>query len=329
MNKSYDVIGFGNTLMDFLIEVDDGMLTSLNLNKGEFHLIDQEKANGILTHLITRQLPIQTVPGGSSANTLRGIAFLGGKAILYGKVGQDTHGISYVKQVEDHGVISRITTRDDMITGHAITFITPDAQRTFSVHLGAAVHLTKEDVLEDDVKNSKILHLEGYQLEGPTLSTMVHTLELAKKHHTLISMDLADPGVIRRNKNFLQTMVQKYVDILFVNEQEAKEFTDMGVSDAAQELGKWVKTAVIKVGAQGSLIQHQQKIMKVDAFSAQALDTTGAGDTYAAGFLYGHSQGWKIEDAGKLGSLFASKIVEQIGVKMKHLDAEELKRMIQ
>ena len=112
-----------------------------------------------------------------------------------------------------------------------------------------------------------------------------------------------------------------------MNEQEAEEFTNLKVPAAAvKELGEWVKIAVVKVGIEGSLINFQNTITKINAFSVRAIDTTGAGDSYAAGFLYGYCQGWKIEDAGKLGSLFASKIVEQIGVKMKHLNAEELKK---
>src|SRR3989338_6677614 len=131
--------------------------------------------------------------------------------MLYGKVGKDAHGLSYIEQMQNHGVKTRISQHQHKLTGHALTFITPDAQRTFSVHLGAAVHLEREEVLEEDVQESKILHLEGYQLEGETQETVLQAMELARKHQTLISLDLADPGVVRRNLKLLQRIVLDYV----------------------------------------------------------------------------------------------------------------------
>lgn len=326
--KSIDVLGLGNTLMDFLIEVDDNRLLEFDLKKGEMHLVEEDKAKKILDKIEKEQLKIEFVPGGSAANTLKGVAFLGGAAMLYGKVGKDAHGLSYIEQMQAHGVKTRITHHHHKLTGHALAFITPDAQRTFSVHLGAAIHLEKEDILEDDIKESKILHLEGYQLEGETKETLLQAMELARKHHTLISLDLADPGVIRRNHKLLQRIVQDYVDILFVNEKEAKEFTGKEEEEAAIELGKMVKIAIVKIGERGSIISGDGGLHYIAPFPAKAIDTTGAGDTYAAGFLYGCCCGWPLERCGKLGSLLASKVVEQKGVKLNHLDAEELKKNI-
>lgn len=332
--KTNDVIGLGNTLMDFLIEVDDEHLAEFDLKKSEMHLIEEEKAKEILKKIEEKELKIEYSPGGSSANTLKGIAFLGGKAILCGKVGDDEHGEIYVQEAGKLGLATRIS-KHHKKTGHAITFITPDSERTFSVHLGAALEFAKEDILEEDIKNSKILHLEGYQIEGPTKDAVLHAIELAKKHDTLISIDVADPGVVRRNKEFLKELVQN-VDIIFLNEQEAKEFTGLEKEEAVKELGKWLdnepgresKIAVLKLGREGSLIYSNNDIIKINAFPANAVDTTGAGDCYAAGFLHGYCQNWSLHDSGKLGSLLASKIVENVGVKMSHLDAEELKARV-
>src|SRR3989344_3178652 len=171
MRKTNDVIGLGNALMDFLIEVEENKLLEFNLKKGEMHLVEEEKAKEILNKIEQEKLQIEFVPGGSAANTLKGVAFLGGKAILCGKVGKDKQGLNYVEQMEEHGVKTRIKQHEHKLTGHAVTFITPDAQRTFAVHLGAALHLEKDEVLEDDIIASKILHLEGYQLEGNTKET--------------------------------------------------------------------------------------------------------------------------------------------------------------
>jgi len=251
---------------------------------------------------------------------------LGGKAILCGKVGRDEHGEIYEQQMNSQGVISRIN-KHHKTTGQAITFITPDTERTFSVHLGAALELYPEDILEEDIAESKILHLEGYQLEGPTKETVLQAIKLAKKNQTLISIDLADPGVVRRNKELFNKVLNE-VDIVFVNEKEAREFTGLEEEEAARELAKKVKIAIVKVGEKGSFICCGQKIKKIGIVKAKAIDTTGAGDSYAAGFLYGYCRDWSLEDAGKLGALLAAKVVEQKGVGMKGLDGKSLKKEI-
>lgn len=327
MVKDYDVIGLGNTIMDLLVEVEEHKLLEMNLQKGEFHLVDEERSKELLEKINSSQFKIKTVPGGSSANTLRGIALLGGKVILYGKVGKDKHGEVYVQKMKEQGVDIRINS-DSAATGNAVTFITPDAERTFSVHLGAAINLQKEDLLEDDIKRGKILHLEGYQVEGPTRETVLHAIKLAKKNNTLISIDLSDPGVIRRNKTFLQDLAVNYADIIFVNEAEAKEFTGREEEEAAIEIGKKSKIVVVKLGKRGSLICEKGIITRIDPFPAKVIDTTGAGDCYAAGFLYAFCEGWPIEKAGRLGSLFAAKVVEQTGVVIQNIDHGNLKKEI-
>lgn len=325
--KDYDVIGLGNTIMDLLVEVEEHKLLEMNFKKGEFHLVDEKKSRELLEKINISQFKIKTVPGGSSANTIRGIAMLGGKVILYGKVGKDRHGETYVQEMKEQGVSPRIS-QDSSATGNAITFITPDAERTFSVHLGAAIKLQKEDLLEEDIKRGKILHLEGYQIEGPTKETVLHAITLAKKNNTLISIDLADPGVIRRNKVFLHDLALNYADIVFVNEIEAKELTGYEEEEAAKEIGKQDKIVIVKLGKRGSLICENGVITRIAPFPAKVIDTTGAGDCYAAGFLYAFCQGWPLEKAGKLGSLFAAKVVEQTGVVIRNLDGDNLKKEI-
>lgn len=326
--KTNDLIALGNTLMDFLVEVEDSQLSELNLKKGEFHLVEEAEAKAFLKKISQTNLAIETVPGGSAANTLKGFALLGGKAILYGKVGNDLYGQQYVQEMSRHQVISRINLHPS-ITGHALTFITPDAERTFSVCLGAALTLAKEDILEEDIQKSKILHLESYQFEGPTKEAVLHALALAKKHHTLISLDLADPGVVRRNKAFIKKTISNYADIVFANQAEAKELTGLEPEEALNEISKSTKTAIIKLGEKGSLISSEGIITFINPFPARAVDTTGAGDTFAAGFLYGCCRNWDIEKCGKLGSLMAAKIVEQKGVKIHLLNLKEIKKEIE
>lgn len=326
--KTNDIIGLGSAILDFLIEIGDDKLLEMDLTKGQGHLVDKDKAHKMLEKINNEQLSIKKVSGGSAANCLKGFAFLGGSAILCGKVGNDEHGDFYVQEIKEHGVSSRIG-RNENITGHSLTFISPDAERTFSVHLGAALELYQEDILEEDIAKSKILHLEGYQVEGATRKTIMHAIEFAKKHNTLISIDLADPGVVERNLDFLRELVTNHANIVFVNENEAKAFTGLEEEEAALELAKHAQIAVVKLGAEGSIICSKGEITRIQPFKANAVDTTGAGDCYAAGFLYGFTQGWEFSKAGKLGSLLASKIVEQTGVKITELDVQQIKQQIE
>ncbi len=326
MNKTNDVIGMGSPLMDF--QIDDQRLLEMDLRKGEMHLVDHDKAKAILQKLEQQKVTIEQCPGGSVANTLRGIGLLGGNVILCGKVGDDKHGEYYIEQMKNHRVQRNIT-KHSAVTGHAITFITPDAQRTFSVHLGAAIELSKADVIEEDIANSRVLHLEAYQLEGKTREIVLYAIELAKKHGTSISLDLADPGLIRRNKEFLQKLLRESINIVFANEAEAKEFTGQDDVHALTELAKVCSTAVVKLGPDGSLIAHAGELIMAPAFTAKPVDTTGAGDTYAAGFLYGYCQGWPLQKAAALGSLMAARIVEQKGVRLDRIDIEKLKKQIE
>lgn len=320
--KTNDVIGLGSALMDFLIEVDDDKLIEFDLKKGEMHLVEEEKAKEILNKIEEQKLNVENAPGGSSANTLRGITLLGGSAVLCAKVGNDEHGENYVQQMKGHGVTTRIN-KHHKTTGHCVSFITPDTERTMSTYLGASLELYKEDILEEDIAKSKVLHLEGYQLEGSTKETVLHAIELAKKHQTLISIDLADPGVVRRNKDLFKEILND-VNIVFVNEKEAQEFTGLENEDAALKLAKSCEIAIVKVGEKGSFICSNNEINKIEVVKAKAIDTTGAGDSYAAGFLYGYCHDWNLADSGKLGSLLAAKVVEQKGVGLKGINGKEL-----
>jgi len=323
--KEYDVYGIGSALMDFLIEVDEALLSQFNLKKGNMHLIDKAASADLLKKI--KEYNMKIAPGGSSANTLAGIALLGGKVVFCGKVGDDEHGYLYEKKMVEGNIKSNIG-KADVITGHAITFITPDSERTFATHLGAAMHLKKEDIIEEDIKKSKILHIEGYQLEDPDLrATTLHAMDIAKANDTQISIDLADPGLIERNKEDLKNIVEKYANIVFVNEAEAKAFTGFEEEDALNELIKVTDIAIVKIGERGSLIKKGDEMIKVPAYPVKAVDTTGAGDLYAAGFLYGLCQNQSLEKCGKMGAYVASKVVAQIGARLESLSQEEIAKL--
>lgn len=322
----YDIFGIGSALMDFLIEVDNNELVELNLNKGQFHLIDEEHSKKLLKKIETYK--VKTAPGGSSANTLYGVAILGGNVVFCGKVGKDKHGDIYEQKMIEGNVKPKLGRSED-ITGHAITFITPDTERTFAVHLGASMQLQKEDVFFEDLEHSKILHIEGYQLEDPELRQVsLHSMDFAKKHGIKISIDLGDPGVVSRNKADIKKMVKDYADIVFANEDEAKALTDLEPLEALNEISKVTDIAIVKIGKEGSFIKQGDTIYEIKGYKADAVDTTGAGDMFAAGVLYGITQDLDLKSAGHIGSYYASKVVEQIGARLDKADPDKTKDII-
>lgn len=325
--KKYDVFGIGSALMDFLIEVDENELLKMDLKKGEMHLIDEKKSKEILSKL--KHYNVRTTPGGSSANTLAGVAALGGSAVFCGKIGADHHGEVYEQKSNEDGVCTKLKKHNGKITGHAITFITPDSERTFATHLGAAMHLKKEDILDEDIAQSKILHIEGYQIEDPELrKTVLHAIVLAKKHNTLVSIDLADPAIVKRNLADLKKIVKEHADIVFANEMEAKAFTGKEEEEEALlEISRLCDIAIVKLGKNGSLIKQKDNIYRIPSFKVNAVDTTGAGDMYAAGVLFGIANNISLERAGKIGSWAASRVVSQIGARLNVCLKDEIKEI--
>jgi len=311
----YDVFGIGNPLVDLIFKVDNDVLVELDLAKGIMHLMDEDAVAKLLRRLEHEKVHI--APGDSTANTLAGIANLGGSVCFCGKVGLDEHGLYYEKTLNDGGVSHNLA-KCSLMTGKAITLITPDTERTFAVHLGASAQLEKEDVFEHEICQSKFLHLTGYQLEDKKLrETGLHAMELAKRHNVKISIDLADPNIIKRNRNDLIKIVRKYANIVFVNEAEAAVLTGKKPEQALDELSGMADIAVVKLGEKGSLIKQGNNVHTISAFRVNAVDTTGAGDMYAAGILYGLTHGYSLEKAGKLASYAAAKVVEQVGARLR------------
>jgi len=322
----YDVFGIGSALMDFMVEVDEQRILEFDLKKGHFHLLDEEQTAELLRKI--KGHVVKTSPGGSSANTLYGVALLGGKVVFCGKIGTDEHGNVYEEKMTGRGVRTRLA-RSSYPTGHALTFITPDSERTFAVHLGAALHLTKEDVFFEDLKQSKILHIEGYQLEDKSLRKVsLHAMRYAKRNKVMISIDLGDPGIVSRNRMDLQKIIRTYADIIFANEEEARALTGLQSEDALGLISKMCKIAVVKLGRKGSLMRTQENTFTIPAYPIAVVDTTGAGDMFAAGVLFGITHGFDVNTSGHLGSYFAAKVCGQLGARLAHIDKKELTKVV-
>lgn len=321
--SKYDLIGFGNPLLDFTLEVSDSFLKELNFEKGKMYLVSKEESQKILDKIKDFQLKIS--PGGSSANTIAGVACLGGKCAFIGKVGNDLNGELYESRTREEGVFTILLKDNNEITGNAIVFITPDFERTFAVHLGASIFFRKKDIPEDELKNSGILHLEAYQLEDPELmKAILHAVAIAKENNAKISLDMSDSSLIKRNLDLFRNFIEKNVDIVFANESEAEALTGKKTEQALEEISRMCELVIVKLGEKGSLIKKGKEVYRIPAYKANIINTNGAGDMYAAGILYSISKNLDLENAGKIASYAASLVVGKEGARF----GKELKQEI-
>jgi sugar/nucleoside kinase (ribokinase family) len=318
----YHVVGIGNPLLDLTLQIDNELLKELGLKKGSMHLVELAEAENILKKI--NQHEIKKTPGGSVANVLAGVSSMGGKTVLLGKIGLDEHGQTYHDETSRAGVEPRLTRHDSEKTGHAIAFITPDGERTFVVHLGAALHFELEDIHDDSIKNSHFLHLEGFKLEDCRLkNTINHAVKVAKDNKTKISVDLSDSELVKRNLDYLKHFVKENVDIVFANEDEAKAFTGVNETEALDEIYKMCDIAIVKLGERGSLIKASNCIHKIPPYKTIVKNLNGAGDMYAAGILYGLANNMPLEKSGNIASYIASLVVATEGaradINLKHV----------
>lgn len=321
----YDVIGIGNPLVDLTVKVENQILEELNIKSGSMNLFADEKLQKLMD--MVKDNILKTSPGDSTANTLAGIANFGGNVAYIGKTGDDQYGKMFTDSLIKDNVISKIVKSSES-TGKVIAFVTPNTERTFIVNLGASKNLEPSDINPEDIKDSKFLHVTGYQLEDGTPNLKAATLEamkIAKENDVKVSIDLADAQLIKRNLEFLKTIINKYVYIVFSNEDEAEAFTGMKPEDALEEISKTCNVAVVKIGEGGSYIKSKDNLCKVPIFKVNAVDTTGAGDMYSAGVLYGLSNNLSFAESGKIGAYAASRVVEQYGARLEYSLKEKIK----
>jgi sugar/nucleoside kinase (ribokinase family) len=318
------VLGIGNALVDVLIKVEnEDLLKDLNIRKGSMQLVDSEFKNMLLSK--TMNLNNTRASGGSSANTINGMASLGVKTGYIGKIGNDETGEFFLSDLKNNN-IETFVKRCSTETGIATVLITPDSERTFGTYLGASVELDANDIEDLMFRNYSLLHLEGYLLFNKELINKA--LMLAKTNNLIVSLDLASYNVVEANLDFIRDIITNYVDIVFANEEEAKAFTGKSAEAALDEIAGICDTAIVKIGKHGSLIKNNSKETRVSATPARVIDTTGAGDLYAAGFLYGFSKGLTMEKCGETGALLAGKVIEVIGAKIPSGTWSEIREML-
>jgi len=319
------ITGLGSALVDILIHESDSFLETTGAAKGGMELVAEEAIQAILDR---SQAEKQVVPGGSACNTIIGVGSLGGQGRFVGKCGQDEFGSLFANDLEKNQV-DPILFPSASPTGRVLSIITPDAQRTMLTCLGASAETSPQEITDDCFIHSAIVHLEGYLLFNQELMTAA--LQVAKKTGAAVSLDLASFTVVEQSMGFLEQIVHDYVDILIANEDEARAFT--GFSDeqkAIAALSEKAKIAVLKVGKKGSYIADHGNIVRIQAQEGAGgvIDTTGAGDLWASGFLFGMVNGFSTETCGKLASACGFEVCQVVGASIPEEGWQRIRSLI-
>ncbi len=321
------VIGIGNALTDMLVNLrSDSVLGRFKLAKGSMSLVDTRLQTEISKSVAG--LPYSLSLGGSAGNTIRAMARLGCEVGFIGKVGEDTTGDFFVQALENlhvEPVVFRGTER----SGKCVSLISPDGERTMVTHLGAALELEAEEIEPTIFDGYDCLYVEGYLVQNHEL--IEKAARTAKQCGLKVAIDLASFNVVAENLAFLRGLVQEYVDIVFANEDEAKAFTcEAEPVNALQAISELCELAVVKIGTRGALIKRGGDVVHVGIMAAaKRVDTTGAGDFYAAGFLAGLCSGLTLRQCGTIGAITAGKVIEVVGTTFGEEAWDEVFRLVE
>ena len=308
------ILGIGNALTDILAVLpDDSLLKEFHLPMGSMQHVDMETGDKIWTAL--KPLGVKYVAGGSAANTITCTSIFGMPSGFIGKIGDDELGLLFKSDQEQHGVRTLLL-KSPHSSGRSMVFVSGgNAERTFAVYLGAALDLVPEDLKPEFFEGYDYFHIEGYLVQNQAL--IRRAVQLAREAGCIISIDMASYNVVESNLAFLHDIVDKDVDIVFANETESRAFTKLDDPlEALREISRHCSIAVVKVGKDGSWVKSGDEEHFIGGWPAEAVDATGAGDTYAAGFLYAHSLGMPLQVCGEVGAIIAAKVVEVVGTKI-------------
>ncbi len=314
-DRSLDVVGIGNAIVDVLSRADDAFLDAQGMAKGAMTLIDGARAEA----LYGAMGPRVEMSGGSAANSKAGLAMLGGAAGFIGKVRNDQLGGIFGHDIRAAGVaFDTPAATEGPPTARCLIFVTPDAQRTMGTYLGACVELGPEDIDEDLVAGAKVAYLEGYLWDPPRAKeAFVKAAECAHGAGRKVALTLSDPFCVERHRDEFRALVDGHVDVLFANEDEiASLYQAADFDQALQAVRGACEIAVLTRSEKGAVILQGDEVHVVDAEPAgQVLDTTGAGDLYAAGFLYGYTAGKGLYDCGRIGAIAAAEVIAHYGAR--------------
>ncbi|SMF02275.1 Sugar or nucleoside kinase, ribokinase family [Alteromonadaceae bacterium Bs31] len=323
----YDIYGIGAALVDTEIEVTDLDLQDLGIEKGVMTLVDEHRQHQLIDALSSHLVTSSRASGGSAANSIIAASYFGARNFYSCRVANDDNGSFYLSDLSEAGVDYHVSNgSSDGITGKCLVMITPDAERTMNTFLGTSEFISKTDIDEEALRNSRYAYIEGYLVTSETgQPAAVKLRELAELHNIKTALSLSDPAIVNFFHDGLTEMVGDGVDIIFCNEAEAISFTKTdSLKAAAEALKKHAKTYAITRGSDGALLFDGKQFIDISAHPTKAIDTNGAGDMFAGAFLFGISRGMSYADAGALASKSAAKVVSQFGPRLDPEQHQEL-----
>jgi sugar/nucleoside kinase (ribokinase family) len=326
-NDSWNVYGIGNALVDFEVEVTDDTLMKLGIEKGVMTLIDQERQDRLLEALQGHKHG--RACGGSAANTIIGVAQLGGRSFYSCRVANDEHGRFYLEDLQRNGVdIRQDLEHPEGVTGKCLVMVTPDAERTMNTFLGITSELHPSVIDERALARSEYLYVEGYLASSSSaLETVSHARSVARREGVKVALSLSDPSMIRFFREGIETLIDGGVDLLFCNADEATAFTGSNnLETAVTKLAGVAEQLVVTLGKDGAILWDGHRLIRIPGRPARAVDTNGAGDLFAGAFLYGLTHGYNHQQAGELAVFASSLLVERFGPR---LGVEEVARVRQ
>lgn len=306
------VIGIGNALVDIITVLEnDKLLDNFGLVRGSMTLVEADLSKKIYNATYFNKREITT--GGSAANTIHALSELNVNCGYVGKIGNDMLGKIFREEFERKNIKPHLLS-SEKDTGRVIGLVSPDSERTMATYLGAAADLKPEELNRATFRGYSFLYIEGYLVQNQKL--IKTAIDLARQERLNIAIDLSSFNIVASNLSFLRKLIAEKVDIVFANDEEAYAFTGKKPEVAVTEIASMCDTAIVKMGKEGSLIMQAGELFKVESIKTNAIDTTGAGDNYAAGFIYGLTKGFSLEKCGKIASLIAGKVVEVMGAKI-------------
>lgn len=312
-DKPFDVVGLGSAIVDIIARCDDDFITAQGLDKGSMRLIDDAEA----TRLYGLMGPAVESSGGTVPNTCVGLTSFGGKAAFMGRVAKDQFGEVFAHDLRAAGVtFNSQPAEDGEPTGRCLVLVTPDGERTMNTYLGTNTELSAAELDAQLIGQSKLLYLEGYAFDGPNAKNAFYEAAgIARDQGTTVSLTLSDPFCVERHRDSFLDIIKRSVDLLFANHHELLAlYQTEDLEEACTRLKQDCSLAAVTQSSKGSLILTKDETIEVAVESVNAVvDTTGAGDLYAAGFLFGYARGYPLNVCGKLGSIAAAEVISHIG----------------
>jgi sugar/nucleoside kinase (ribokinase family) len=316
------VLGIGTPLLDQIIHIDDAYLAQHHLRRGSTEPINYTDINSIIFN--SNKTP-SYVAGGSAANTIKGLSCLGEACALFGVIGDDEEGELLVNRLTTYGV-NPLLKKTNLPTGQVLCLVTPDKERTMRFFLGAGTKATAQDITSDMFENITLVHTEGFMFNNGTL--LEHSMKLAKAAGAKISLDTASFEIVASHKKQMLELISRYVDILFANEEEAHALTGHGPQKSARILKELCPIAIVKMGEHGCFVAFGKEELYHDALKVRAVDTTGAGDLFASGFLHGYLRKKSLCECAFYGNLVAAQVVQVMGAEIPESAWEGIKKQM-